>query len=272
MLRSVQDLERFAIGATDGRIGRVKDFYFDDDAWVVRYIVVDTGAWLGGREVLISPFSIGEPDWGEQVLPVTVTKEQIRNSPNIDTDKPISRQYERAYLGYYGYPYYWGGTGLWGSASYPSTMLTGMGAGEFGAYVRAPSADDPNQDPHLQSCNAVKGYHIHASDGEIGHVQGFLVDDSTWAIRYLIANTSNWWVGHQVLVSPEWIAEVSWPRATVNTSLDRQAIRDAPPYDSDAPLDREAEAIIYKHYRRNGYWQDKREHTLPPGAGDEVHL
>ena len=139
MLRCVKSLEGSSIGATDGTIGKVKDFYFDDEARVIRYAVVNTSAWLG-REVLLSPYSIGQADWAEKALPVSITKEQVKNSPDIDTDKPISRQYERSYLGYYGYPYYWGGTGLWGERDYPGTMPTGMGRSGFRGYLRAPSA------------------------------------------------------------------------------------------------------------------------------------
>ncbi len=260
MLRSVKSLEGFSIGATDGTIGKVTDFYFDDEAWVIRYAVVNTNAWLG-REVLLSPYSIGQADWAGKVLPVTITKEQVTNSPGIDTDKPISRQYESSYLGYYGYPYYWGGTGLWGERDYPGTMLTGMGPSGFRGYLRAPSAG-PSEDAHLRSCNAVMGYHIHARDGEIGHVKGFLVDDYLWSVRYLIVNTSNWWVGHQVLISPEWIQDVSWSESKVTIDLDRQAIKNAPAYDEDALLDRDAELRIYKHYGRSGYWQDQRERAV----------
>jgi hypothetical protein len=260
MLRSVKRLEGFSVGATDGTIGNVEDFYFDDEAWVIRYAVVNTRAWLG-HEVLISTHSLGQVDWTRAVLPVTITKDQIKHSPGIDTDKPISRQYESSYLGYYGYPYYWGGTGLWGERDYPGTMLAGMNPSAFRGYVKAPSAD-PNADPHLRSCNAVMGYHIHARDGEIGHVQGFLVDDYLWAVRYLIVNTSNWWVGHQVLVSPEWIQGVSWSESKVTIDLDRQAIKDAPAYDEGALVDRDAELRIYNHYGRHGYWQSERERTV----------
>ena len=265
MLRSVKSLEGFAIGATDGAIGKVKDFYFDDEAWVIRYVVVDTGAWLGGRDVLISPYSVGEPSWSGEVLPVKVTKQQIKNSPSIDSDKPISRQYERSYLGYYGYPYYWGGPGLWGENYYPGTLLTGMGADVYPGYRgyhRAPSDNANHADPHLRSCEAVKGYHIHAKDGEIGHVQGFIIDDHSWSIRYLVVNTSNWWIGHEVLVSPEWIEDVSWAESRVSVDLDRQAIKDAPPYKTDALLDRDAEVSIYDHYDRRGYWRDQRKRAV----------
>jgi len=259
MLRSVKSLEGFAIGATDGTVGKVKDFYFDDEAWVIRYVVVDTSVWLGGREVLVSPYSIGEPDWAGNVLPAMISKKQIEESPGIETDRPVSRQYERSYLGYYGYPYYWGGSSLWGDNYYPGSYRQGMDPADdngYGGHLRAPAEEDG--DPHLRSCDAVKGYHIRASDGEIGHVQGFLLDDLTWSIRYLIVNTSNWWVGHTVLVSPEWIRKVSWTGSYVDVALDRQAIKDAPAYDEDAPFAREAESVLYDHYGRKAYWHDKR--------------
>jgi len=259
MLRSVKSLEGFAIGATDGPFGNVKDFYFDDQAWVVRYLVVDTSTWLGGRKVLVSPYSIGQPGWDAAVLPATITKEQIKNSPSIDSDEPVSRQFEKSYLGYYGYPYYWGGLGLWGPGYYPGTALTGMDAqyvDGYQGYLRAPAADD--RDPHLRSCNAVKGYHLIASDGEIGHIQGFLLDDLTWSIRYLIVNTSNWWVGHQVLVSPEWIEQVNWANSQVKVALDREAIQRAPVYTEGMALDRDTEFGIYKHYGRKAYWKAER--------------
>jgi PRC-barrel domain len=253
-------LEGFSIGATDGAIGKVKDFYFDDEAWVVRYAVVNTNAWLG-HEVLISPYSLGQADSAREVLPVTITKDQVEHSPGIDMDKAISRQYESSYLGYYGYPCYWGGAGLWGECDYPGPMPTGMGPSAFRGRLRAPSAG-PHADPHLRSCNAVMGYHIHARDGEIGHVQGFLVEDYLWSVRYLIVNTGNWWVGHQVLVSPEWIHEVSWSESKVTIDLDRQAIKDAPSYDEGALVDRDAELRIYNHYGRNRYWQSPLERAV----------
>ncbi len=264
MLRSAKHFESFTIGATDGNIGKVKDLYFDDEAWVVRYLVVDTSSWLGGREVLISPYAIGKADAAADILPVSITKDQVKNSPSSNSDKPISRQYERTYLGYYGYPYYWGGTGLWGEGAYPGMMLTGAGPAEYPGnqgYLKSPSADDSqsNSDPHLRSAEAVEGYHVHATDGEIGHVDGFIIDDSTWSIRYLVLNTSNWWVGHQVIVSPEWIKSVSWEEHKVTTDLTRQAIKDAPIYNGDEALARDDELSLYKHYGRNGYWLNQRE-------------
>lgn len=268
MLRSMNDLEGYAIRATDGPVGHVKDFYFDDQAWVVRYIVVETGSWLLSRKVLISPIAIGQPDRTEKVLPVSITREQVKNSPDIDTDKPISRQHEMQYFGYYGYyPYYWGGAGIWGGGAYPGAMLTGVGYAGSGAEYLAAQADQArvaretgqhqDDDPHLRSGNAVMKYHIEASDGGIGHVQGLLLDEETWAIRYLIVDTSNWWLGHQVLIAPQWIQNVSWPDRTVSVNLTRQSVKDAPPYVSAATLDRDEEIGLHKHYKRAGYWADE---------------
>ncbi len=266
MLRSVKTLEGLAIGATDGPIGKVKDFYFDDEAWVIRYAVVDTKHWLGGREVLISPYLMGQPDWAAQTLTVNETKQRIESSPSIDTDKPVSRQYETGYLGYYGYPDYWGGMGLWGAGYFPGTLHNGAGGNRYRGYegyLRAPTnRADHNSDPHLRSCNTVKGYHIRARDGEIGHVQGFLVDDQTWSIRYLILNTSNWWIGHHVLVSPEWIQNVDWFESVLTIDLDRKAIQDSPAYEAEAPFDREAEGTLYNHYGRDSYWLDSHSAAL----------
>jgi uncharacterized protein YrrD len=264
MLRSMKNLEDYAIRATDGIIGHVKDFYFDDKAWVIRYLVVDTGTWLSSRKVLISPIAIGHPDWTDRVLPVSITKEQVKNSPDIDTQKPVSRQHEIRYLGYYGYPYYWEGAGLWGDGLDPSMMMTGFGgfpsrphpirSEEEMAYARAEAARHQDDDPHLRSCKAVMGYHVQATDGDIGHVEDLLVDEETWAVRYIIVNTSNWWLDHQVLIAPQWIQGVSWSDSTVAVNLIRQAVKDAPPYDSEILLERNQEMSIHEHYGSPGYW------------------
>jgi len=281
MLRSVTELKKYTIGATDGTIGSIEDCYFDDEAWVVRYLAVRTGAWLVGREVLISPLSVRDSDTDERVLHVSVSKDQVKNSRSIDTQKPVSRQHEIGYSAYYGYPYYWGGVGLWGGYAYPGAMLTGagVGSGAVDRSAREEKADAAysgeatrreNYDQHLRSCEAVKGYHIHATDGDIGHVDGFLVDGRTWAIRYLIVNTSNWWLGHQVLLAPAWFAEVSWVYSKVTTRLTRQEVKNSPTYDSLLALNRGDEEGIYRHYQQKGYWHDQREGGRPSAHDRQV--
>ncbi|MEO8544560.1 MAG: PRC-barrel domain-containing protein [Betaproteobacteria bacterium] len=268
MLRSAKEMEGYAVSATDGVIGHVKDFYLDDEKWVIRYLVVDTGGWLSSRKVLVSPIAVGTPDWEQKLLPVSISKEQVSKSPDIDTEQPVSRQHEIAYSGYYGYPYYWGGGGYWGGAMYPNLMMPAYGG--FGGSAAGPadglrettrremaqreSDRHAHDDPHLRSCNAVVGYHIHASDGDIGHVAGMMLDEQTWAVRYLIVDTSNWWLGHQVLIAPQWIETVNWLDATVSVSMSRQAVKDAPIYDAQAAISRDAEDRLYKHYGHAGYW------------------
>jgi hypothetical protein len=270
MLHSVKDLKGFVVHATDGTIGHVSDFYFDDETWAIRYLVVETGSWLSSRKVLISPISVDHPDWAGKVMPVSITREQVKNSPDIDTDKPVSRQHEMLYLGYYGYPYYWAGGGLWGQGAFPGAMLLGLGAAGPDAPYRHAEAEDArsqaesagrgNGNPHLRSCNVLMKYHVEASDGAMGHVQGLLLDDDTWAIRYFIVDTSNWWVGHRVLVAPRWIQNISWPDASVAVSLTQQAVKDAPLYDSALPLSRDQEIGLYEHHGRAGYWTEESNH------------
>jgi hypothetical protein len=270
MLRNLHDLLEYSVGATDGDIGHAKDFYFDDQAWVIRYLVVETGSWLSSRKVLISPISIGDPDWQEKILPVSITMEQVRNSPDIDTDKPVSRQHEYDFLGYYAYLPYWVGPGIWGVGANRTQLMP--------EFVSTPSVIEPqpdsvdvdasaaryrSEDTHLRSCKVVMGYHIHASDGEIGHVQGMLVDQDTWAIRYLVVNTSNWWIGHQVLITPEQIRDVSWGDGMVSLNITQQKVKDAPPYDAAFEVDRMHEVSVYKHYGNMAYWEKEQIPDAP---------
>lgn len=263
MLRSLNDLESYTIGATDGQVGKVTDVYFEDLSWTVRYLIVDTGTWLSSRKVLISPISIREADWANHTLPVSISMAQVKSSPDIDTDQPVSRQHETQYLAYYGYAPYWDGGGLWGAGMLPYAMAPGyIGLADnweaelsaLEAYTKTERARISHENPHLRSAKAIVGYRIHATDGEIGHVADFLVDDETWAIRYLVVNTSNWWIGNKVLVAPSWITGVHWADQHVTIAMTREAIMTAPTYDSAAALNRDMEAGLYEHHGRLGYW------------------
>lgn len=253
MLRNVKELSGYSVHAKDGVMGEVDDLYFDDEAWAIRYLVVDTGRWLSGRKVLIPPAAIGRPDWLGQTLSVSLTKAQVEGCPPIDTRKPVSRQHEAEYSKYFGYPYYWGAGDLWGPGAYPGALALEIEVAEAAKGRPAAAMQNPD-DSHLRSCRAVTGYHIHASDGDIGHVDDFLVDDHTWAIRYLIVDTSNWWGGHQVLVAPQWIDAVSWSESKVTVPMTRESVKHAPAYASAAQLDRQQEQGIYEHYGHAGYW------------------
>jgi uncharacterized protein YrrD len=255
MLRQVKDILNFRLGADDGEIGRVKDLYFDDESWTGRYLVADTGTWLPGRLVLISPVSLGHANLDKKVLKVNLTRRQIEASPSVECDKPVSRQHEVDYARYYGWPMYWYGPALWGPTPYP---VYERGPGE-------PPASDPmvrpeqSGDPHLRSAKEVIGYHIRAQDDEIGHVEDLIVEEQDWAVRYLVVDTRNWLPGKKVLLAPQWIEEVSWERSRVIVPLTTDAIRNAPEYDGVDCLTRDYEERLYRHYRREGYWAARPE-------------
>ncbi len=261
MLRSLKDLKQYAVHAIDGDIGHVRDFYFDDSQWTVRYLILDTSEWLMGHQVLISPYSFGKPDWNKQSLPVNITREQVKKSPSIDTDKPVSRQHEGEFLGYYGYPYYWGGSGLWGGGMYPTDILANLTSRDGPIFNKSGSGRSKAEQQrdrdqsHLRSCKEVIDYHVHASDGDIGHVSDMLVDQKTWAIRYLIVDTSNWWMGHKVLIAPLWIEQINWPDKKVTVDLTRQQIKDAVTYDPSIDYDRNHETALFQHYGKANYWE-----------------
>jgi len=257
MLINARQFKGLLIQAKDGELGTVDQFYFDDETWAIRYLTVETGDWLGSRRVLISPFSVVHINWQAKRLDVSLTKKQVENSPDINTRQTVSRQHEAEYLGSMGYPYYWGGPYLWGPAYYPGGLAIPKASPTeaLSDRVRRESTDS-----HLRSAEVVTGYHMEAIDGEIGHLDGFVMDDETWAIRYIEVATRNWWPGKKVLISPEWIERVSWTDSKVYVGLSREAIKSGPEYVESIPITREYENKLYLHYGRPPYWIPEHEH------------
>jgi len=248
MLNSITHLNGATITSTDGDIGHVKEAYFDDHAWAIRYLVVDSGTWLSERNVLISPYSILQPvDSGNRIA-VALTREQVKHSPDIDTHQPVSRRREREYASYFAYPEYWGGDGLWAMGALP--LLSGAIPASLGH-----DDDVLAQDVHLRSSEKVTGYDIQASDGSIGHVKDFVFDDESFAIRYLLVDTHNWWPGgNKVLVATHWIERIDWDEKKVYVNLTREQIKNSPAYEEAQPLDRAYEKRLHAAYDRQGYW------------------
>jgi hypothetical protein len=245
MQRLISDLKGYAIGAKDGDIGAVDDFLFDDELWTIRYLVADTAKWLPGRRVLISPIALGHVETDEKRISVSLTREQVKNSPDLDS-RDISREHEMSYYDYYGWPYYWIGGAVWGLGTVPGNL-----AQEKKLPAEAPL--QPGEEPHLRSAKEVTGYYIEAKDGDIGHVEDFVIDDESWEIRYMIVDTKNWWPGKKVLISPEWIETVSWSDSRVYVELSRDSIQSGPEFDPKN-LNRDYETRLHKHYDRPGYW------------------
>jgi uncharacterized protein YrrD len=252
MLIGANGLKDYTINATDGEIGAVEEFYFDDDNWTIRYLVADTGTWLPGRKVLVSPISVDAIDRAEEKVHLKLSREQVENSPDIDTHMPISRVQEITLFRYYGYPYYWAGPHAWGPVAFPEGLAV-PAAPE--AEPVEPDAEVAEEDVHLRSTREVTGYYIEATDGEIGHVADFVVDDESWAVRYLVIDTRNWLPGKKVVVAPAWIHQISWRESKVYVNLSREAIKQSPEYDPAKPLTRDYEAELYRHYDQPHYWE-----------------
>ena len=238
MLWQALAINGYAIEASDGNIGTVSDFLFDDATWLVRWLVVDTGNWLSGRKVLLPPSALGRLSANNRVFDVKLTKQQVKDSPEINTDRPVSRQMETSVYNYYGWSPYWGSGFYMGGYGYmPGSGMASPYLGARRHEQKVAEAQADRDDVHLRSVEAVTGYHIHASDGEIGHVEDFLVEDADWSIRYLVVDTKNWWPGKKILVSSRSAGKIDWNDRLVNLDVDRQRIKESPAYDPSMTID-----------------------------------
>jgi hypothetical protein len=244
MLWDASVIKGYAIEAQDGRLGAVSDFLFEDAHWMIRWLVVDTGHWLPGRKVLLPPSALGHPDVHSRRFPVKLTMQRVKDSPEIDTERPVSRQMEDHIYDFYGWERYWMGA----MASPFVAPLYGPGSGALEHVSAKPQSK--HDDPHLRSIAAVTGYHIHATDGGMGHVEDFLVEDASWRIRYLVVDTKNWWPGQRVLISPRTVREIDWADRSIHLNISRQQIKHGRAYDPAKMADRANEDLMLKYYRR----------------------
>ncbi len=254
MLRSINKLIDFTISAKDGELGKVSEFFFDDLTWSIRYLIVETGSWLSERKVLIPHAALGGTDWKKETFQVNLTMEQVRKSPDIDTEKTVSRQYEIELFRHYALPVYW---------------RNGFYAGPTGMSPFTPVVDKKTMkedndsvkqykgDAHLRSSKKVKGYHIHADDGEIGHVEDYIVDDEKWNICFLIVDTHNWLHGRKVLIMPRWINRINFDESKVYVNLSKESIKDSPVFDPSKPIGKDYEIELFKHYGDKEIHMDK---------------
>lgn len=251
MLRSIKKLVGYNVLAKDGKIGHVEDFYFNDEHWVIRYLIVDIGLWIFGKKVLISPVSfIGEPDWTNSIFPINLTKEQINNSPEISSDKPVSRQKEEEIAHYYSWPVYW-------SAEYPGiyayTVHMEVLNKRDGDAKNVPEKE--NADIHLRSSNELKGYSIKGMDGDIGQIDDFIVDDMSWEIKYIVIDTKKFLPGKKVIINLSWINDISWIDSSIHVNMTMDEIKNSPEYNPSESVNRKYEEVLYDYYGRPKYWE-----------------
>jgi hypothetical protein len=249
MLLVASALTGYDIEATDGVIGTVNDFLFDDTDWTLRWLVVDNSTWLAERRLLLHPQSIRTTAYERRALTVALTKTQIEGSPHIRRDQPVSQQMELSLYDYYGATPLWEGGGYFGGGAIASPLSSPPIYGQ--TVMGPPNAevlDRDERDPHLRSIAAVTGYHVKAKDGPIGHLEKIMIDDSRWDAHYLIVDTKNFWPGKRVVLSPRAVTEVDWLRHEIRLNLSREAVRSSPEWDPADIIDTQFETRLLNHY------------------------
>jgi len=253
MLTKANTLKGYALICLDGEIGTLEEFHFDDLHWTIRYLVAETGGWLTGRKVLVSPYALNFVDNDKRFVSVDLTRKQIEDSPRLGEDQAVSREFEESYHAHFGWPGYWDGPYAWGALPY---LLLQAGKKAYESLI--PTKTPPT---HLRCTADTIGCVVQASDGEIGRVADFILDDNSWSIRYLIVDSGHWWHGKRILISPKWLDRLAWNESKVFLKYSRDTIRSAPEY-IEAPLvDREYENRLHNHYLRKGYWIDDDNET-----------
>lgn len=250
MKRNIKGLKGFTITATDGELGKVKDLYFDDESWTIRYFVVQTGGWLFGRQVLISPQAITRLDWDNETFISNLTQQQVKNSPDINTEQPVSRQHEMELYHYYPWNRYWTG-GLWAGGIGTSGMMMPEASQEEIENRPEGAVTDPTKgDPHLRSTEKVTGYNIKAVDDTVGDVEDFIIDDNNWKIKYLVVDTGHWFPGKKVIISPDWISEINWESSDVVIKATVEQVKNSPEYEGAEYLNDDYDRILTNYYGR----------------------
>jgi uncharacterized protein YrrD len=239
MTHNLNSLIGYTMGATDGEIGKVKEFYFDDSTWTIRYLIIETGNWLNGREVLISPQALLPPDWGNKIFPINLTREKIKNSPAIDTQMPVSRLQEIKLQDYYVHSDYWI-EGFYGG---------GMPLPARSYYHDNKHLEDQADKSHLRSSAKVTGYKIKATDGEIGDVVDFIIEGNSWKIDFMVVDTGHWFPGKKVLISPKWIKEIDWQNSEVTVHASIKQVKVSPEYDAAKPITDDHQLHLHNYYR-----------------------
>ncbi len=257
MLSSYKSLQSYTIHASDGEIGHVANVLFDDLQWTVRYLIINAGNWLFSRHVVISPVSVSELIGQDKTINVNLTRQQVELSPSVDTNLPMTREKEIELAGHYEYMPYWGGAASFGVAQPFVSSLSGTQSAERSLehIEQEEIADGPDVVlPHLRSAREVSGYKVEAQQSSLGHFSDFLIDEDTWALRYLVVDTGTLLPGKQLLIAPAWIDTVDWAASTAHLNLEREQIEQAPAFDPDRPFEREYEQQLYAHYGQQPYW------------------
>lgn len=245
MKRSLKEIAGYAIESKDGIQGKVKDFLFDEETWTIRYLEADLGNLFSERKVLIPKVFLKVPDWTNQRFPVELSKSDVEKCPELGENLPISRKYEQELSKYYATNAYW-----------PQTHIHSIGAPGITHPPRpvrtlSKRIDEKKLDTHLRSFLEIKGYHINAIDGKIGHIDDIIIDDTDWKIVYAVVDTSNWlpW-SKKVLIGTNWMDEISYVNNEIKINLHIDSIKSAPEFDPSEPINEEYEKKLYDYIGR----------------------
>ncbi len=260
MLRDLAKLYDFSLHGNDGEVGKVDDFYLCDEDFALPYLVVDIGSWLFGKRVLVATdalLPLRMPLWERKVLVANLTREQIKEAPELDLDQPITREAEADLRAYYGWPLYWAG-------SVPLGMPIATADATAYPIPEAAAELDPaphahNEGQHLRSTRQLHGYGIEAEDGGIGHVETLLASEDDWVLRYLVVDTRDWLPGRKVLLATKSLAEIDWSGRDIHVRLTRDQVRNAPEYHPSKPIERAHEMELLRYYGYEPYWMDNPE-------------
>jgi hypothetical protein len=209
MLHNLKTLTGSSVIATDGEIGNVSNFLFDGLSWTIHYLVVDVGTWFKRRDVVLPIAAVDPPDWAQKTFHVHLTKEQVRNSPDVDTEKPVSRQQVIAMEEYWGKMASWVHTAMDLGAQIPTGMKYPVHSQE---------------DPHLRSTWDLLDYEVWATDGEIGSLEGLIMDEASWHLGYLDVKAGDWLLGRSVLIPTRWVKSISWANLRINLHHSKDGI------------------------------------------------
>lgn len=228
MLRSLSSLRGYTLAASDDDIGKIRDLLFEDRGLVVQYAVAVTGPWLFGRKVLVPWSALGAPDWHAKRFPVSMTRQEVKDLPGLETDPPVSQQQKRRAKALL--------------ASDPQVMWAWVAMVE--------SEDDrPALEGHLRSAHEVTGYRVEAKDGPIGHVEDLIAEDGNWIVRYVVIDTRDWLPGRKVLVPATAVRGFEWGTRSASVGLTKQAIESSPEHDPAHPLGATYEVELREYWK-----------------------
>lgn len=253
MILSIKDLFDYKLMTADGEAGEIKDALYDERDWVLRYVVVETGGWLSGRELLIPPSVLGAPDSARREFPVSMTRDQLSNSPPREAGEDITRRHEEDLYRYYGWEPYWVPEGAMGPL--PGTVM--VESPEEAAETQTAVLEERHAEPRLRSIKDTLGFKVHGVDEDLGKVDNFLMDDETWDVRYVVLNTGGLFKSRRVPISVRWINNLDWENHALHLDLGKKDVHDSPDWDESLPLPRQYEVDLHSHYGRPGYWEEK---------------